>query len=94
MTGLATIDHIVVLLLENRSFDHMLGYLHLNGRVDVDGLTGREQNEFNGTTYGVKHLTELRLPADPCHEGPCVQEQIANRNGGFVSLLCSLCSRR
>lgn len=85
MAGLSNIDHIVVLLLENRSFDHILGYLHLDGRPDVDGLTGREKNEFNGTAYGVTHLTDLRLPADPCHEGPCVQEQIANGNGGFVS---------
>jgi phospholipase C len=27
--SLSDIDHIVVLLLENRSFDHMLGYLSL-----------------------------------------------------------------
>lgn len=38
--NLSTIDHIVVLMLENRSFDHMLGYLSLEGgRDDVDGLT-------------------------------------------------------
>jgi phospholipase C len=36
---LANIDHIVVLMSENRSFDHMLGYLSLEGgRTDVDGL--------------------------------------------------------
>src|SRR5512142_1093565 len=40
------IDHIVVVMLENRSFDHMLGYLSLpaalggRGRADVDGLRG------------------------------------------------------
>ena len=27
-TGLAAIEHVVVLMLENRSFDHMLGYLY------------------------------------------------------------------
>jgi len=26
--GLYAIEHIVVLMLENRSFDHMLGYLY------------------------------------------------------------------
>ena len=26
-TGLSAIEHIVVLMLENRSFDHMLGFL-------------------------------------------------------------------
>ena len=41
---LSQIDHIVVVMLENRSFDHMLGYLSLpasvggRARTDVDGL--------------------------------------------------------
>jgi phospholipase C len=26
--GLAAVEHIVVLMLENRSFDHMLGFLY------------------------------------------------------------------
>ena len=36
------IEHLVVLMLENRSYDYMLGYLP-NGR----GLTGREYNRIN-----------------------------------------------
>ena len=41
---LAGVDHIVVVMLENRWFDHMLGYLSLppelggKGRGDIDGL--------------------------------------------------------
>jgi hypothetical protein len=52
--NLANIDHIVVLTMENRSFDHMLGYLSLPpakggmGRTDVDGLKGGEVNLANG----------------------------------------------
>ena len=52
--ALANIDHIIVLLQENRSFDHMLGYLSLPlekggmNRKDVDGLKGGEFNMFNG----------------------------------------------
>jgi phospholipase C len=50
MTGSAMdgIEHIVVLMLENRSLDHMLGYLYygqgnVSPRGDVfDGLTGNE----------------------------------------------------
>ncbi len=48
--GLQSIDHIVVLMLENRSFDHMLGYLyHDTGNVTphgrpFEGLTGAESN--------------------------------------------------
>jgi len=52
--NLANIDHIVVLTMENRSFDSMLGYLSLPpekggmGRKDVDGLKGTEFNLLNG----------------------------------------------
>ncbi len=52
--ALANIDHIIVLTMENRSFDHMLGYLSLPvaqqgmGRTDIDGLKGGEINYANG----------------------------------------------
>jgi Phosphoesterase family len=37
--NLDKVDHVVVMMLENRSFDHMLGYLSLTGRrPDIDGL--------------------------------------------------------
>lgn len=47
---LGGIDHIVVLMLENRSFDHMLGFLYADrGNVSLsgqqfEGLTGNETN--------------------------------------------------
>jgi len=37
------IDHIVVLLMENRSFDHMFGFLK-SANYQIDGLTGTETN--------------------------------------------------
>jgi phospholipase C len=40
------IDHVVVLMLENRSFDTMLGWLY-PGRSDFDGLTGQEANTWH-----------------------------------------------
>jgi phospholipase C len=49
-TGLSSIEHIVVLMLENRSFDHMLGFLYTDqGNVSpagqpYAGLTGSESN--------------------------------------------------
>jgi hypothetical protein len=52
--NLANIEHIVVLTMENHSFDAMLGYLSLPpgkggmGRKDVDGLKGSEFNLLNG----------------------------------------------
>ncbi|HET6834428.1 MAG TPA: alkaline phosphatase family protein [Acidimicrobiales bacterium] len=55
-TNLAKIGSIVVLMQENRSFDHLLGYLshpdhgrprlEAAGRDVPDGLTGRESNPF------------------------------------------------
>ena len=62
--ALAEIDHIVVLTQENRSFDHMLGYLSLPlekggmNRMDVDGLKGGEFNMFNG-----RKIQSFRLAA-------------------------------
>lgn len=49
-TGLASVEHIVVLMLENRSFDHMLGFLYTDaGNASpsgqpYEGLTGTESN--------------------------------------------------
>src|SRR6202042_709134 len=48
--SLSSIQHIVVLMLENRSFDHMLGFLYANaGNVSpaghaFEGLSGIESN--------------------------------------------------
>ena len=46
--GLAAVEHVVQLMLENRSFDHMLGFLY-PGNVSpsgqpFEGLTGTESN--------------------------------------------------
>src|ERR1017187_6118001 len=47
-SGLASVNSVVVLMLENRSFDHMLGFLY-PGNVSpsgqpFDGLTGTESD--------------------------------------------------
>src|SRR5271156_5895054 len=47
---LSSVNHIVVLMLENRSFDHMLGFLYTeSGNISptghpFEGLTGTESN--------------------------------------------------
>lgn len=43
MGSLGKIEHIVVLMLENRSFDNLLGYLYPKS-ADFDGLDGTETN--------------------------------------------------
>jgi phospholipase C len=62
--GLASIEHVVVLMLENRSFDHMLGFLYTSaGNVSptgqpYEGLTGKETNpDANGNPVTVSQIT-------------------------------------
>jgi phospholipase C len=50
MPDLSAIKHIVILMMENRSFDHLLGYLQLEGR-DVDGLSRDPAWNANFTNY-------------------------------------------
>jgi len=57
---LSSIEHVVVLMLENRSFDHMLGFLYADsGNVSpagqpFEGLTGSESNpDDNGNPVQV-----------------------------------------
>jgi phospholipase C len=43
VAGLDSIDHVALVMLENRSFDHMLGFLYPKSG-DFDGLDGTESN--------------------------------------------------
>jgi phospholipase C len=61
--GLSSIEHIVVLMLENRSLDHMLGFLYTeNGNVSpagdaFEGLTGDEScPDGNGNQVSVYRI--------------------------------------
>jgi phospholipase C len=86
--NLAKFDHLVVLMMENRSFDHMLGFLSIDGvRSDVDGLHAGLSNSAGGRTYPVHPATSTKLvkAQDPCHSGECVDEQVAGGMGGFAS---------
>src|SRR5262249_20293273 len=73
---LAGIDAIVVLCLENRSFDHTLGALRLiEGRADVDGLTGAEVNLDDGGNAVAVHPIEDFTAHDPPHNrGACPRQ--------------------
>jgi len=63
-TGLQSIEHIVVLMLENRSFDHMLGFLYTDAGnkspagQSYEGLTGKETNPgTDGSPVTVSQIT-------------------------------------
>ncbi len=56
----SAIKHLFVLMLENRSYDHMLGFANLTGTdaatgapTVADGLTGSEFNTYHGQKYPV-----------------------------------------
>src|ERR1700736_381490 len=93
MTALDLIDTIVIVMMENRSFDHLLGYLSLpeyGGRSDVDGLKSEMMNPFDGVDYKVYRLPsgQLKLPADPPHERPYITTQLLGNptpNGAIAS---------
>ena len=78
--GLDSLKHIVVLMMENRSFDHMLGALKAQN-PQIDGLTGNESNlDTTGATVKVQPLAEFQsqLDPDPDHHFPAVDLQIFN----------------
>jgi phospholipase C len=84
-SSLDHIDHIVVLMMENRSFDHMLGYLKLKHGSEVDGLTGRETNPGDdGCPEKVRPLTSARSPTGAGNSSRDVAEQLEDSNQGFV----------
>lgn len=81
------VEHIIVLMMENRSFDHMLGYLGLDGGLPgVDGLHPDMYNLYEGRRHVVHPLKDTAFPdeANPHHDGASVIEQLAENNGGFV----------
>jgi phospholipase C len=79
----ANIQNVFVLMLENRAFDHMLGYSGIAGTdaasgqpTRINGLAGTESNIYNGQPYGVSPSASFVMPADPGHEFPNVLEQL------------------
>jgi phospholipase C len=94
--NLEKVDHIVVLMLENRSFDHMLGYLSLEGgRGDIDGLRAEFSNEYNGRAYPVHHLDTTAVADDPDHCADAVDLQLGDgAMNGFVASFAKTLSDR
>jgi phospholipase C len=94
---LSSVKHIVVLMMENRSFDQMLGFLEKEG-LDVDGLgpgkaktnhdaAKRPYDSFEwgpGETVPPVPPGQKEKILDPCHSPSCVHSQLQNGNTGFV----------
>ncbi len=89
------IQHVFVLMLENRSFDHMLGFSGLNG---IDGASANETNTYKGQHFPASNDAANVMGHDPGHEFTDVLEQLCGagtvytggaypeiNNSGFVS---------
>jgi phospholipase C len=81
------IKHVIVLMLENRSFDHMLGGLS----AAIPGLDGVPKagepprtNRADGRTYKQTEGASRTLKYDPMHELEHTLHQLEKNNSGFV----------
>src|SRR5512140_1023237 len=88
MSGMNTqyrtpIEHVIVLMLENRSYDHLLGYLP-NGH----GLTGDEFNLVDPADPTSERVPVSNAAAyisiDPAHDFVSVEKQLYGAAGHVV----------
>jgi phospholipase C len=85
----ARVKTVVVLMMENRSFDHVFGSLSLvEGRTDVDGLTADMANPRIDGSLVAPHLADGQcIDDDPPHGFAASHEQWAEgANDGFVRI--------
>jgi phospholipase C len=79
------IKHVVVLMLENRSFDHILGgTAKMRAKFALSGT-----NKYGRKTYSQQSGAARQVPNDPIHETKDVLIQLGGAggippNGGFV----------
>ncbi|KAL2917742.1 hypothetical protein HK105_202615 [Polyrhizophydium stewartii] len=80
------IQNVIVLVMENRSFDSFLGRLKWDGiNPNVNGLTGNEFNWLNGNKVFVSKVTAPAAGYDPDHETSGMTREIYNVTDGIAS---------
>jgi len=86
-----TLTNIFVLMLENRSFDHLLGFCGITGfdaetgaPTAVNGLVGTESNSYRGQVYPVTRGADETMPVDPGHEFLDVLEELCGTNAAYL----------
>ena len=84
---LENIDAIVVVMMENRTFDHYYGALQLLEGRDVDGLRGGESNPApDGSSVAVGPMTSFTTDPDPPHGWDSSRAQFnGGKMDGFVT---------
>ena len=88
-----TFKHVVLVMMENRSFDHMLGFLPREGHLrSVEGLTGSEYNLADPTNPNSQkffvspnacfEMQSVARGVGPPHEFSDVNRQLTNTDEG------------
>ncbi|MEA3002925.1 MAG: phospholipase [Sphingomonadales bacterium] len=72
--ALNAIQHVFVLMLENRSFDHMFALSGING---IHAATTADTNSVDGVTYHFQGGAPAVMPSDPSHGFCHVLTQLA-----------------
>ena len=88
--AVSDIEHWVVLMMENRSFDHLFGYLKMpgidnllaGGKYACDGLDGKDAYVFASTGTGTDYITK----PDPGHGFTDVCDQVFGLGKDATSL--------
>src|SRR5690242_3021177 len=82
---MADVAHVVVLMLENRSFDHLLGYVP-HPSPEFDGLLGggtfTNPRWPRGPAVAASPEAKRVLPAGPDHSHDAVMQQLARTRAG------------
>jgi phospholipase C len=80
------IEYVIVLMLENRSFDHILGSLAQLKPVEGVNLASPGRNSYAGTTYSQTSGAPRISSEDPKHDLQDVLTQIAVGDNGIPTM--------
>jgi phospholipase C len=85
MSALDLVDTIVLVMLENRSFDHILGHLSLETPGRVDGITApltkdAYANVFEAEAYFPHPMKDMGMSGDLPHERGSIDVQLHRSN--------------
>src|ERR1022692_3361234 len=80
------IRHVILLIMENRSFDHMMGGLAgtIPGLDGVQPQQPRINYDQSGKAYSQAPTEVTQTRSDPKHEHADVVIQLQKQNSGFV----------
>jgi len=80
------INHIIVMMKENRSFDQHFGQLSLHGQADSEPVPGTFANlDAQGVSVKPYHLTTTCLKTDPPHSNAAMHAAVnVDKMDGFV----------